>query len=78
MDQENLSLSQQIVSGIRLAIKKLYEERAKYNEDVVVFKDGKMQFVNARQYLREIKNEKRKMARLNNHKRKTRHRFSNL
>ena len=51
--KQNDELVNKIVFGLKLAIQKLYEEKAANNEKVVISVNGKAKYVSARKILKD-------------------------
>ncbi len=57
LEQENIELSKKIFNGLKLAYRKLYEERAANNETVVISVNGEIKHVPAKELLKDLDKE---------------------
>ena len=55
---ENVELFAKIEFGLKLAIQRLYEQKAANNETAVIYVDGEIKRVSARELLQQQKNSK--------------------
>jgi hypothetical protein len=58
LSPESEELFKKIEAGIQLAGRRLYEERAAKNESVIVYKNGKVMKLPARELLKEMDEKK--------------------